>query len=67
MQYPRMIYKTREDYLIVQNEAEFKALDGYKLHWEDKEAYKFEKVKADHDKPVETKAKRVLKKKFRGK
>ena len=70
MQYPRMIYKTREDHIIVQNEEEHKAAVGYKLHWEDKEPAPVKPVEKVVEKPIEkvvekpvVKKKRVIRKK----
>ena len=61
IEYPRALYKTKEDTIDVQNEAEHRkmASEGWKNHWIHEAPQKFEKI-------VEVKAevkKKVIKKK----
>ena len=58
-EYPRMIYLTKEDYVIVANLEEYneKAKLGYKRHWEDSEPIAVEVVK-EPVKEVKKRAKR---------
>lgn len=61
-EFPKMVYKTKESYKIVQNESELQNAisEGFKLHWQDSAVVR---IDIEEPKQIETITFQVNKKK----